>query len=90
MTIEEANQTLKNFGRKTAAKPQAPTVATAKLDVTQLKVRIADARKQVTAMFALTNKLNANQLLPNIRTLSVRLCQMEYDVAVIAKKFQTR
>jgi predicted nucleic acid-binding Zn-ribbon protein len=88
MTIEEVNLQLR--AKKTAAKPQALTVAATRIDVTQLKARIADARKQVAEMFTMAGKLNASKLLPNIRTLSTRLCQMEYDLAVIAKRFSTR
>jgi hypothetical protein len=90
VTIDQVNAQLKQRGKKTAAKPQAPTVATTKLDVTQLKARISDCRKQVAEMFTLAGKLNASSLLPNIRKLSDRLCQMEYDLAVIARNFSTR
>jgi len=49
MTIDEVNEALRNYGKPAA---KAPTAANKKIDTALLKARIAEARKNVGAIFA--------------------------------------
>ena len=67
MTIDEVNKALRNYGKPAA---KAPTAANKKIDTALLKARIAEARKNVGAIFAPAQMLGAHEIADKTRKLS--------------------